>query len=241
MSRLFKGFALAFSMLSILPFFRVHDFYKGINGYAVMFYPLVGFLLGGLLFGIFTLLTPLFPPLHLAVIIFALWVLFTGALHLVGLSDTIDGLFVSKERALEVMKDPHNGGMGMTFGAVFLLLKASSVIALGDLYLLPVIMLLSRLTIAYAIYAYPYVSVNGMSTLAKEELTQTQLLAAFGYSLLVVYLFDAWLLFVAAFGVMFVIKSFFMRRYGGFTGDIYGFSIEVIELVLLNCVIVGLV
>ena len=43
-----KGFLLAFNMLSIIPFFKVHDFYKGINGYAVMFYPLVGFILGGI-------------------------------------------------------------------------------------------------------------------------------------------------------------------------------------------------
>ncbi|WP_434657887.1 hypothetical protein [Sulfurimonas sp. NW9] len=60
MSKLFKGFTLAVSMLSILPFFKVHDFYKGINGYAVMFYPFVGFLLGLLLYGTFLLLTLFF-------------------------------------------------------------------------------------------------------------------------------------------------------------------------------------
>ena len=46
MKNIFKGFALAVSMLTVIPFFKVHDFNKGINGYAVMFYPLVGFLLG---------------------------------------------------------------------------------------------------------------------------------------------------------------------------------------------------
>ncbi|WP_297483788.1 adenosylcobinamide-GDP ribazoletransferase [Sulfurimonas sp.] len=241
MKKVFDGFALALSMLSILPFFKVHDFYKGINGYAVTFYPFIGFFLGILLFGIYELLLPYFPHFHLGVTIFALWVLLTGALHLDGLSDTVDGLFVPKERSLEVMKDPHNGGMGMTFGAVFLILKASSLIALDAFYLLPVVLLLSRLVVVFAIYKYPYVSPNGMSTLAKEEFTQTQLLTAFGYSLFVIYLFDAWMLFVAAFVTLFVIKAFFMKRYGGFTGDIYGFSIEMVELILLNCIIVGLV
>ena len=241
MKKLFDGFALAISMLTILPFFKVHNFYKGINGYAVTFYPFIGFLLGSLLFVIYTLFSPYFPHFHLGVIIFTLWVLLTGALHLDGFSDTVDGLFVPKERALEVMKDPHNGGMGMTFGSVFLILKASSLMALDAFYLLPVVMLLSRLVVVFTIYKYPYVSPNGMSTLAKEELTQTQLLTAFGYSLFVVYLFDAWMLFVAAFVTLFVIKLFFVKRYGGFTGDIYGFSIEVVELILLNCIIVGLV
>ena len=40
------GFTLAMNMLTTLPFFKVHDFFKGINGYAVMFYPLIGFILG---------------------------------------------------------------------------------------------------------------------------------------------------------------------------------------------------
>ncbi|WP_297440295.1 adenosylcobinamide-GDP ribazoletransferase [Sulfurimonas sp.] len=241
MSKIFKGFALAVSMLSILPFFKVHDFYKGINGYAVMFYPLVGFFLGGVLYCVYLLSLLYFPAFHLGVIIFALWVLLTGALHLDGLSDTVDGLFVDKSRALEVMKDPHNGGMGMTFGGVFLLLKASSLAAFDAFYLLPIILLLSRLVVVFDIYLYPYVSPNGMSTLAKEEFTKTQLFTAFAYSLVFVMLFQSWFLLLIAFVCMFVIKQFFIKRYGGFTGDIYGFSIELIELILLNCVIVGLV
>ncbi len=241
MKKVFDGFALALSMLSVLPFFKVHNFYKGINGYAVTFYPFVGFLLGTLLFITYELLLPYFPHFHLGVTIFALWVLLTGALHLDGLSDTVDGLFVPKERSLEVMKDPHNGGMGMTFGAVFLILKASSLIALDAFYLLPVVLLLSRLVVIFSIFNYPYASPNGMATLAKEEFTKTELLTAFAYSLVVVYLFNAWILLLVAFVILFIIKSFFIKRYGGFTGDIYGFSIEVVELVLLNCIIVGLV
>ena len=37
------------------------------------------------------------------------------------------------------------------------------------------------------------------------------------------------------------VKHFFIRRYGGFTGDIYGFTIEVTELILLNIILFGLV
>lgn len=75
MKNIFSGFALAVSMLTTLPFFRVHNFYKGINGYAVMSYPLVGFLLGSLLYGIHEFLAPYLPSAHLGVILFALWVL----------------------------------------------------------------------------------------------------------------------------------------------------------------------
>ena len=181
--RLFKGFSLAFNMLSIIPFFKVHDFFKGINGYSAMFYPLVGFILGSILWATHSLLQDNLASNHLSVLIFALWVLITGALHLDGLSDTIDGLFVSKERALEVMKDSHVGGMGMTFTVVFLLLKLSSLIHLEAYYLLPIILMFSRLNAVMAIYFYNYIS-SGVGALIKEELSTKYLLIAIFYSLI---------------------------------------------------------
>ena len=79
-----------------------------------------------------------------------------------------------------------------------------------------------------------------MGALAKEEFTKTQMLVTLFYSFLAVLLYNKLLLLVSALLVLFVIKLFFMKRYGGFSGDIYGFSIEVTELVLLNVIIFGL-
>ena len=240
MKNIFSGFALAVSMLTTLPFFRVHNFYKGINGYAVMSYPLVGFLLGSLLYGVGEVLASSLASAHLGVILFSLWVLLTGALHLDGFCDTVDGLYVPKEKALEVMKDPHNGGMGMLFGGTFLILKASSLANFELFYLLPITLLIPRLVVVYEIYFFPYVSKQGMSTLAKEEFTKTQLIFTTIYSLVLIALFHSFVLLAVALTSMLLIKRFFIKRYGGFTGDIYGFSIEVIELLLLNVVLLGL-
>ncbi|PNV83166.1 MAG: adenosylcobinamide-GDP ribazoletransferase [Sulfurimonas sp.] len=239
MRNIFKGFALAISMLTTLPFFKIHDFNKGINGYAVMFYPLIGFILGAVLWGVYLLLAPYAPSLHVGIIIFVLWVLLTGALHLDGFSDTVDGLYVKKERALEVMKDSHVGGMGMIMSVTFLIAKASSLAHFELFYLLPLILLLSRLNAVLAIYFYPYISQRGMGTLAKEEFTKPQMFIALFYSFLIVLAYNKLLLFVSALLVLFVIKSFFIKRYGGFSGDIYGFTIEVTELILLNILLFG--
>ena len=239
MRNILKGFALAVSMLTSIPFFKVHDFYKGINGYAVMFYPLVGFLLGGVLYFTYTFLYPYIPQVHLAIIIFALWVLLTGALHLDGFSDTIDGLYVSKDKALGVMKDPNTGGMGMIFSVTFLVLKASTLASFEAFYLLPIVLLLPRLSAVLAIYNYPYVSPNGMSTLAKDELNKTQVLVTVFYSVILVALFKAWVLLLGSLVILLMLKSFFIKRYGGFTGDIYGLTIEVTELILLNIILIG--
>jgi len=240
MTKILKGLLLAISMLTTIPFFKVHDFYKGINGYSVMFYPLVGFLLGAFLWGVYTLLSPFLASVHLGIIIFALLVLLTGALHLDGFCDTIDGLYAPKERALEVMKDPHVGGMGMIFGITFLILKASSLAYFELFYLLPLVLMLSRLNAVLAIYFYPYISLGGMGALAKEELTKKQMLIALFYSFLTILLYNKLLLLVSTLLVLFVIKSFFIKRYGGFTGDIYGFTIEVTELAILNMLLFGL-
>jgi len=236
--KLFKGFALAFNMMSIIPFFKVHDFFKGINGYSAMFYPLVGFILGSILWLIHSLLHSHMPTTHLAVIIFGMWVLLTGALHLDGFSDSIDGLFVSKEKALEVMKDSHVGGMGMTFTIVFLLLKLSSVIHFEAYYLLPVILMLSRLNATLGIYFYTYIS-RGVGKLIKEELGKIQMFFAVLYTLTLAFIFNFLGAFIVSILVLIISAWFFKKRLGGLTGDIYGFIIEVTELVLLNYIILS--
>jgi cobalamin 5'-phosphate synthase/cobalamin synthase len=240
LSNIAKGFSLAVSMLTTLPFFRVHDFFSGINGYAVMFYPLVGFLLGFILYLFHFLLAPYLPLEHLSILLFALWVVLTGALHLDGFSDTVDALFVPKERAAEVMKDPHVGAMGMGFSAVFLILKASALWHLEALWALPIILMFSRFTAVLAIYFLPYIRENGMSTLAKQEFTLTQLLFSSLMVGLAALLFPSGLLLLGTALVGLLLFTFwFKRRFGGFSGDLYGFMIEMSELLLLHVLLIG--
>jgi cobalamin 5'-phosphate synthase/cobalamin synthase len=238
MKNIFAGFSLAINMLTTLPFFKVHKFFDGINGYAVMFYPLVGFILGSVLYALNYFLEPYFAATHLHIILFALWVLLTGALHLDGLSDAIDALFVSKKRAIEVMKDPHVGAMGMTFTGVFLLLKASALWHLEALWALPLILMYARFNVVLAIYFLPYIRENGMSTLAKKEFTSTQLLVSTLIIVLVALVFTKGLILLAiSLLSLFFFKIWFTKRFGGFSGDLYGFMIEGTELILLHGVL----
>ena len=234
-----KGFALAISMLTTLPFFRVHNFFSGINGYAVMFYPLVGFLLGSILFLFHYLLEPYLPSTHLNILVFGLWVLLTGALHLDGLSDTVDALFVPKEKAVEVMKDSHIGAMGMTFTAVFLILKASVLWHLDALWTLPVILMFARFNAVFAIYFFPYVREEGMGSLAKSEFTATQLFISFVIVITTAFIFTTgFMLLALSLLSLLLLKVWFTRRFGGFSGDLYGFMIEATELILLHSVLI---
>lgn len=238
-TKVWMGFSLAMSMLTTIPFFKVHDFFRGINGYAVMFYPLVGFILGSILYTLSIVLGPYVPNAHLHILIFALWVILTGALHLDGLSDAIDALFVSKERALEVMKDPHVGAMGMTYTGVFLIVKASVVIAIDTLWALPLILMFARFNTVLAIYFFPYIRENGMSTLAKQEFTKGQLTASILMVLATSLLFPTGLLLLGiSLLSMLLFKLWFTKRFGGFSGDLYGFMIEGTELILLHTLLI---
>ena len=207
-----------------------------------MFYPLVGALLGALLVLTYALLAPYFPPEHLKVFLFVLWVVLTGALHLDGFSDTVDGLFVPAERAEAVMKDAHVGGMGMTFTAVFLIFKASALWHLDALWALPLVMMLARYNATLAIYLFPYIRQEGMGALAKREFTKRQFVYA---TLTVAAAVAVWpgslVLLLFSLLTLFLIKHVFIKRLGGFSGDIYGFTIEVTELVLLNVLLFGAV
>ncbi|MFT7861069.1 MAG: adenosylcobinamide-GDP ribazoletransferase [Sulfurimonas sp.] len=232
----FKAFALAFNMFTIFPLFKIHTYEDGINGKSAIFYPLIGFLLGAVLYGIYHLLEGHIPQVHLAVIIFALSILFTGALHLDGFSDTVDGLFVQKEKALKVMKDSHVGGMGMIFTFVFLLLKLSSFIYFDAWVLLPIVMMASRLGGSLSIYLFNYIS-SGVGALIKKELKTSYIIITLLLSLFLSFAFGFTLSIVVALTTMLITGSLLTKRYRGLNGDMYGFIIEVSELILLNCLI----
>jgi cobalamin 5'-phosphate synthase/cobalamin synthase len=239
MKNILKGFALSISLFTILPFFKVHNFFKGINGYSLMFFPLVGLIIGVILLGVHSILESHIPQAHLNVILFVLSILLSGALHLDGFADTVDGLYVAKEKALEVMSDPHIGAMGMIITATFLILKASTFIHLESFYLLPIVLMLSRFSAILAIYFFQYIG-GGMAKLAKDEFNTIHLVLASVF-VLSLSIYFSWILLAVSLLTLVVISKFFIKRYGGLSGDIYGFIIEFSELILLNIIIFGLV
>ena len=93
---------------------------------AICFLPLVGVLCGSALF----LWNLLCAALHLSVALFAavataLPLIITGGIHMDGFMDTSDALASrqSRERKLEIMKDPHCGAFAVIRCAVYLLLS----------------------------------------------------------------------------------------------------------------------
>src|SRR5262245_43591806 len=110
-----RRLALAFQFLTILPWPRVEVRQAEDLGGSMVFYPIVGAVLGSFLVGVFFIGAEIFPPGVLRPALVALLIVLTGGLHLDGLADVCDGFYAGRTRAetLRIMKDPHLGTMAV--------------------------------------------------------------------------------------------------------------------------------
>ena len=98
------------------------------------FFPFVGLLLGLVLALVEITMSTIFPAYLTAGILLVVMVFATRGLHLDGLMDVCDSLFggYTKERRLEIMKDPHVGAFGAVAGSMLILLKFAALLSLLD-------------------------------------------------------------------------------------------------------------
>ncbi|NCI79114.1 adenosylcobinamide-GDP ribazoletransferase [Acinetobacter kanungonis] len=217
------------------------------NANSILFYPVVGLIIGLILYIVALLLSGL-PTVLLSSLILVLWIWLTGGLHLDGLADTADawvGGFGDKERTLKIMKDPSCGPIGvlsliivcvLKWAALYVLLEEKAALAL---LLFPV---LGR-TIALGLFvSTPYVRSNGLGSSIAAHLPKRRVYWVIGLSLsLVMYFLGLGLLTGLAWVLAFIyLRTKFLQRLGGITGDTIGASIELSETVCLLAFVIGL-
>ncbi|KEO80306.1 MULTISPECIES: adenosylcobinamide-GDP ribazoletransferase [Paenibacillus] len=127
MSRERQAVAAAFQFLTRLPVKAELDFSPDLLKRSASYYPLVGVVIGIIVWGFAALASMVLPPLPCAILTLVVWVWLTGGLHLDGWMDAADALFSyrSRERMLEIMKDSRVGAMGVIACVLLLMLKAS--------------------------------------------------------------------------------------------------------------------
>lgn len=213
-------------------------------GKSVVYFPLIGAVIGAFLMGFWWLLSGRIPLeiLALGAVIFEF--LFTGGLHADGFMDTCDGLFSGrdKERKLEIMKDSRVGSNGV-IGFVFLvLLKWQLLTTISSTYIYEVLFimpLLSRYGLTLSIRLFPYARPEGMGkafavyspkvTLWFSTILAVWPVALFGWH---------YLLYMGSVIVInLILNNYIAKQIGGVTGDTYGFVIETTELLFLMVVI----
>ncbi|MDR7024581.1 MAG: adenosylcobinamide-GDP ribazoletransferase [Pseudomonadales bacterium] len=214
-------------------------------GRSLLFYPLVGLLIGLLLLAAQHLLGDSAVLLQAALLL-ALWVGISGGLHLDGLADSADawvGGFGDKQRTLAIMKDPRSGPIAVVVLVLLLLLKFAALVALlesGAGFLLLLVPWLARCLLPLLFMTTPYVRAGGLGQALAEHLPRRQLPWVLAANLLAMLLFgwSALLALLVAGGVFIWLRSLMLKRLDGTTGDTAGALLEIAEcsvLVALAC------
>ena len=210
-------------------------------GRSLLFYPLVGALFGGVLWGVSALLagTPLM--LHAALLL-TVWVMLSGGLHLDGLADSADawlGGFGDRERTLTIMKDPRSGPIAVVTLVLVLLLKFCALLALIEqqqAMALLIVPLIGRSALLGVFLTTPYVRAGGLGQALADHLPRKAgwwvlvlsaavCVALAGYA-------GLWALMLAILGFIWL-RHVMMRRLAGTTGDTAGALLELLEVLML--------
>ncbi|TLX60433.1 adenosylcobinamide-GDP ribazoletransferase [Stutzerimonas nosocomialis] len=213
-------------------------------GRSLLYYPLVGALLGALLVFAAAMLDGA-PALLQAALLLAVWVALTGALHLDGLADAADawlGGFGDRERTLAIMKDPRSGPAAVVVLVLTLLLKFAALVTLIEqqqwaaLLLVPV---LGRSALLALFLSTPYVRAGGLGQALAEHLPKGPAKAVLvAVALFALALGGGWPLLVGI--VLFILlRHWMMARLGGTTGDTAGALLELLECALLVSLALG--
>ena len=219
---------------------------------ATVYFPLIGWIVGGIGVGTYWLSTVLFPPAYLPVLfsmVATIWA--TGAFHEDGFADTCDGFGGgwNKTQILTIMKDSRLGtygtiGLGLLLAVKFFALQAMlGVEAFGWTVALKYISAhsLSRLTATTIIRALPYAREDLESKVkpTAQGITAGQLAGAALLGLLPLLALVAytglWIYLTFLIPLVLVrwrLIGFFGKWLGGYTGDCLGATQQLAEVVI---------
>lgn len=165
MKREFVIFCLAVQFLTRIPIPAQVEYTPSRFTASVRYYPLVGALVGAICALIYWLSHQVFPSPLAIIIAVASGMLITGAFHEDGLADTFDGIGggMSRDRALEIMRDSRLGTYGSMALIMAILIKLASLILLPDLWVIV------SLTAAHSVSRLSSVLVIATSTYARSD------------------------------------------------------------------------
>ncbi|KGK81967.1 cobalamin synthase [Desulfosporosinus sp. HMP52] len=235
-----RGLLIALTFFTRIPLPVPQDITTEEFTRSYRFYPLVGLIIGLLLWLLAKALIPYFPPLVIGAILLGAELMLTGGIHLDGFMDSMDGLLSARspERILEIMKDSRVGAHASMALVGLLLLKFSLLASLTPsmLSILIVMPMLARWVFQIGVIAFPYARSQGLGK-GFHEASQWVTFLLGGAIILVISFYLLGLAGPIAFGVSALIITLMASRIsallGGLTGDLYGAFIELSEVICL--------
>ena len=215
---------------------------------SLPWFPVVGALLGSLVALLAWVVGQrLNWPFGAGILCLALSTILTGGLHLDGLADTFDSFGGhTREKKLEIMKDPRIGSFGVMAVCIDMLMKFAALAPLAGiphplLIILPFI--LSRTAQVALIAALPYARSEGGTGrrfVEGADVNHATIAALIGIGACVLISPFYGLVLAAIAGLAVFLLWLWMRHeFAGITGDLIGMSSEIVEsslfMVLAMC------
>lgn len=243
-----RALVLAFAMYSRIPVPRT-QWDASTRADALCWFPLVGAAVGAVLWGWMALARLLaLEPVLFAAGAAALPVLLSGGIHLDGFCDTCDALAsgAERERMLEILKDSHVGAFAVFGCGLYLLVlfaawcqadwsgRAGLALALGPV--------LSRSLSGLFAAALPNARPGGLLAAFTDPMDRRRSIRALalwtGAASLAMAAADPWTgcgALVGAAAACGYYLAMVRRRFGGVTGDLEGFFLQLCELSMVLC------
>lgn len=245
MINIIKSMAITFAMYSKLPV-RSFEWKKENMKYCLLFLPVVG-----IVEGIFLVLFSIFfsklkvNEFLVAAILTSFPILYTGGIHMDGFLDTMDALGSNqpKEKKLSIMKDSNSGAFAIIGGLVYIILYFAGMLSIKSstkICILAVAYMLIRAYSALALTVFKNARGNGLAfEFADKSLIYINrivllLFIGFGSVAMIAISVNYGLLCAIATFLVFLfyrVKSF--EEFGGITGDLAGYFLQLAELVVV--------
>ncbi len=218
---------------------------------SIVYFPLVGFVIGLISFSIGSLSIQIFDPFITSIIIVAGEVILTGGLHIDGLGDTFDAIYSNrdKERMLEIMKDSRLGTNSLLAILFLVLIKIGLLNSAinGNLMCLVIFMpMISRLGVIVMLYKTVTPRKVGMGNVFIGKATKGMFITAILYTVAILVVITKFLFLSTTLNIIklllsivivmlfdYLFKNHIYKKIDGVTGDILGCTIELGELIFL--------
>jgi len=235
------GFVTALRFLTIIPLLGRREISPEEVGRSIVYFPLVGVIIGLILVGLNWLLGLALPLALVNVLLVVSLVVISGGLHLDGFVDTCDGIGGHKTVAERwaVMANSRAGAFGIIGVFLLLLVKYVSLNAVPAGWLMPTLLLMSiisRWAMVYAVFAFPYAKPSGLGKVFKQGASWLRFTIATVIALAIVVVVAQLTGLVIMFGTWVIVMAiaFYLKgKFGGLTGDTYGAINEVAEVLVL--------
>ena len=248
--RVIRSFVIAFSTYSRIPMPQV-EWSDENRKYSMCFFPLIGAVIGLILWGWLCLCDTLKVGILLKGAVGAIIpLLVTGGIHMDGFMDTSDAMasWQPKERRLEILKDSHTGAFAVIGCAGYMLLSAA---VYGEIPVqsAPMLMgvfvisrVLSALALAFFKSARPGGMMDGFSRTAHRRMVSITAAVYAVFCAVLWVMCGRWIAvgcFAAAAACFAYYRHMAYKNFGGVTGDLAGWFVQITELALAAVIVLG--